>query len=46
MRKHSAEYRPGVDPPCPSVALDGTVIARDSTVTYEALEAALLLEGS
>jgi hypothetical protein len=29
------------DPPCPSLAVDGTVIVRDGTVTFEELRAAL-----
>ena len=32
-------------PPCPSVMVDGELIAEDGTVTYEALKAALLSRG-
>lgn len=42
MKKTSPAYRPGVDPPCPSVAVGGAVIVRDGTVTFEQLQAAIL----
>jgi hypothetical protein len=41
VKKTSPDYRPGVDPPCPSVAVNGTVIVRDGTVTFGELQAAL-----
>jgi hypothetical protein len=36
------EYRPGIDPPVASVALDGTLLVQADTVTFEALQAAIL----
>ena len=33
VKKTSPEYRPGIDPPCPSVAVNGRVIVRDGTVS-------------
>jgi hypothetical protein len=45
VKKTSPDYRPDVDPPCPSVALDGTVLVRGGTVTFEELQAAILALG-
>jgi hypothetical protein len=39
VKKTSPEYRPGVDPPCPSVAVDGRVIVSDGTADFETLAA-------
>jgi len=41
VNKTSPEYRPGADPPCPSVAVCGTLIVRDGTVTFEQLRDAI-----
>jgi len=38
VKKTSPEYRPGIDPPCPSVAVNGRVIVRDGTVDFEMLK--------
>ena len=38
----SPEYRPGVDPPIASVALDGALLVQADTITFEALQAAIL----
>jgi len=43
VKKTSQEYSQEKDPPpCPSVMVDGKFIARNDTVTYEALKSALL----
>jgi hypothetical protein len=43
IQKTSAEYaREKNPPPCPSVAVNGTLIVRNDTVTYEGLKAAIL----
>ena len=43
IRKTSKEYGTEKNPPpCPSVAMNGRIISRNDTVTYEALKAALL----
>ena len=42
VKKTSPAYRPGVDPPCPSVAVDGKLLVRDGTVSFEHLRDALL----
>ncbi len=43
IKKTSTEYAEQRDPlPCPSVLLNGRIIARNDTITYEALHAALL----
>ncbi|HWR98862.1 MAG TPA: hypothetical protein VN317_10615 [Candidatus Methanoperedens sp.] len=41
MKKTSPEYRPGTDPPCPSVVVNGKVLVQDGTVTFERLRDAL-----
>jgi hypothetical protein len=41
VNKTSPDYRPGIDPPCPSVAVNGRLLVRDGTVTFEQLRAAL-----
>jgi hypothetical protein len=41
VKKTAADYRPGVDPPCPSVLADGTLLVRDGTVTFEQLRDAI-----
>jgi len=46
MKKTSAEYRPGIDPPCPSVVVNGRLVVRDGTVDYDLLKAELLKEGA
>jgi hypothetical protein len=42
VKKTSSEYRPGIDPPCPSVVVNGELLVRDGTVTFEQLRDALL----
>jgi hypothetical protein len=42
VKKSSPVYRPGIDPPCPSVVVNGRLVVRDGTVGYEALEAEIL----
>jgi hypothetical protein len=43
IKKPSPEYALEKDPPpCPSVAVNGRFIARNDTVTFEALKTALL----
>lgn len=43
IRKTSPEYSQEKDPPpCPSVVVDGKFIARNDTVSYEALKSAML----
>jgi hypothetical protein len=42
VKDSSPEYRPGVDPPIASVALDGALIVQADTVTFEVLQAAIL----
>ncbi len=37
MKKTSPDYRPGVDPPCPSVIVNGKLLVSDGTVTFEQL---------
>ena len=42
IKKTSQEYGMEKDPPpCPSVLVNGRIIARNDTVTYEALKTAL-----
>jgi hypothetical protein len=41
VKKTSPDYRPGVDPPCPSVAVNGRIVVRDGTLEFEALKAEL-----
>jgi hypothetical protein len=41
VKKTSPDYRPGVDPPCPSVVANGKLLARDGTVTFEQLRNAI-----
>jgi hypothetical protein len=45
VKKTSPEYRPGTDPPCPSVLVNGKVLAQDGTVTFEQLRDALAASG-
>lgn len=42
VKDTSPGYRAGVDPPVASVALDGALLVRQDTVTFEALQAAIL----
>jgi hypothetical protein len=42
VKKTSPEYRPGTDPPCPTVVVNGKVLVQDGTVTFEQLRDALL----
>ncbi|MGE5173973.1 MAG: hypothetical protein ACM3MD_09090 [Betaproteobacteria bacterium] len=43
IKKTSPEYVQEKDPlPCPSVLLNGRIIARNETITYQALKTALL----
>ena len=46
MKKTSPEYRPGTDPPCPTVVVDGRVLVQDGTVTFEQLRNALRQPGA
>jgi len=41
VKKTSADYRPGIDPPCPSVVVNGTLLVQDGTVTFEQLRDAI-----
>ena len=41
VKKTSPGYRPGIDPPCPSVAVNGRIIVADGTVTFEQLKDAI-----
>jgi hypothetical protein len=41
VKKTSPDYRPGVDPPCPSVIVNDRILVSDGTVTFEQLQAAL-----
>lgn len=45
VRKTAPEYRPGIDPPCPAVAVNGALLVSDGTVRFEQLQAALPQEG-
>jgi hypothetical protein len=43
IKKTSKEYGMEKDPPpCPSVLVNGRIIARNDTVTYEALKTAIV----
>jgi len=43
IKKTSPEYALEKDPPpCPSVAVNGRIIARNNSVTYEALKTTIL----
>jgi hypothetical protein len=42
VKKTSPGYRPGVDPPCPSVVVDSRLLVRDGTATFEQMRDALL----
>jgi hypothetical protein len=44
VKKSSTDYRPGVDPPCPSVVVDGKLIVSDGTVAFEQLRDAIRLD--
>jgi hypothetical protein len=46
VKKTSPDYRPGVDPPCPSVAVKGRLLVSDGTVTFEQQRDALLRQGA
>jgi hypothetical protein len=46
VKKISAEYRPVIDPPCPSVIVNGNLLVSDGTVTFEQLRDALLQQGA
>jgi len=41
VRKTSPDYRSGVDPPCPSVVINGKLFVSNGTVTFEQLRDAL-----
>lgn len=45
VKKTSPDYSPGSDPPCPSVAINGRIVVRDGTVSFEDLRAGLLEAG-
>jgi hypothetical protein len=42
VKDSSPDYRPGIDPPVASVALNGTLLVQSDTVTFEDLQAAIL----
>jgi hypothetical protein len=42
VKKTSTGYRPGIDPPCPSVMVNGNLLVSDGTATFEQLRDALL----
>jgi hypothetical protein len=45
IKKTSAEYQKEKDPlPCPSVVVNGRIIARNDIVTYQALKTAIMSE--
>ncbi|OGW50182.1 MAG: hypothetical protein A2078_07505 [Nitrospirae bacterium GWC2_57_9] len=45
VKKTSPQYSMEKDPlPCPSVVLNGRIIARNDVVTYQALKAAIMSE--
>ncbi len=47
IAKTSPEYAKEKDPlPCPSVLVNGRIIARNDTITYEALKTTLLSDSS
>lgn len=47
IKKTSQEYGVEKDPPpCPSVAVNGKFIAKNSAVTYEELKTAILSDAS
>ena len=47
VKKTSPEYAAEKDPPpCPSVKVNNTFIAKNDTVTFEALKAAIKSSGS
>jgi len=47
IKKTSKEYGQEKDPPpCPSVAVNGRFIARNDTITYEALKTAILSDSA
>ena len=46
VKKTSPDYRPGTDPPCPTVVVNGKVLVQDGTVTFEQLRDALLQQGA
>jgi hypothetical protein len=47
IKKTSNEYNQLKDPlPCPSVVVNGRIIARNDTVTYEVLKTAILSDSS
>jgi len=41
VKKTSPDYRPGIDPPCPSVVVNGNILVRDGTATFELLRDAI-----
>jgi hypothetical protein len=45
VKKTSPGYRPGIDPPCPSVDVNGRVIVRDGTVDFESLRTEIQKRG-
>jgi hypothetical protein len=45
VKKTSPDYRPGTDPPCPTVVVNGNVLVKDGTVTFEQLRDAILQDG-
>ena len=47
IKKTSKEYSEMKDPPpCPSVVVNGRIIAKNDTVTHQALKAAILSESN
>lgn len=41
VKKSSPDYRPGADPPCPSIVVNGKLLVNDGTVTFEQLRDAI-----
>jgi hypothetical protein len=42
VKKTSADYHHGTDPPCPTVVVNGNVLVKDGTVTFDQLRDAIL----
>lgn len=46
VKKTSPQYSAGIDPPCPSVVVNGRIVVRDGAVDYDLLRAEMLKEGA
>jgi len=42
VKKTSPDYRPESDPPCPTVVVNGNVLVKNGTMTFEQLRDAIL----